>query len=381
MPIEKLNWYEIDDIQDLDIAESIFSNSEEEKLLKIGKRYGGYWRYPYMLDFCYLVNPYYPPEKLRNEIKASFDMLLESYPSGQEINSLLAGKYFGIKKENIIAGNGAAELIKVLLETIKGKIGIILPTFEEYPNRNHDIVTFIPDNKNYQYTSSDITEYFCNKQISSLVLINPDNPSGNYIKKSDIIYLIDWTKQNNIQLILDESFIDFSDENETLLTQEILNKYSNLIIIKSISKSFGVPGIRLGIAASGNKELIILLKKSVSIWNINSFGEYFLQIFEKYKNDYLNAIDEFKKVRKIFISKLQNIKNLRVIPSQANYIMCELTGKLPALKLTEILLSQYNILIKDLSSKKGISGEYFRIAIKKQEENNQLIDALNDLLG
>jgi len=380
LPIEGLSWYEIDDIQDLDIAESIFSDSESEKLKKIEKRYGGYWRYPNMLDFCYLVNPYYPPEKLKNEIKASFNLLLESYPSGQGVNSLLAAKYFGVKNENISVGNGAAELIKGLLESIKGKIGIILPTFEEYPNRNKDIVSFIPNNKDYSYTSSDIINYFNNNQISSLVLINPDNPSGNYLNKDNVISLLEWSKQKNIQLILDESFIDFSDENVTFISQEILNTYQNLIVIKSISKSFGVPGIRLGIAASGNLDLIKYLKKDISIWNINSFGEYFLQIFEKYKDSYSNAINKFKTCRKTFYSSLENIKNLRVISTQSNFIMCEIKNNMTSLELTEKLLSQYNILIKNLSSKNGISGEYIRVSIKKQEENIILLNALIDLL-
>ena len=380
LPVENINWYEIDDIQDLDIAESIFANTESEKLTKIEKRYGGYWRYPNMLDFCYLVNPYYPPEKLKNEIKSSFNILLTNYPSGQEVNSLLAAKYFGIKNDNIVVGNGASELIKILMESFSGKIGVILPTFDEYPNRNSDLISFIPNNMNYSYTATDIISFFSSKNISSLILINPDNPSGNYIGYSDIFNILEWTKQNKIKLILDESFIDFAEETVTLLLQDILNKYPNLIVIKSISKSYGIPGFRLGIAASSNSELIKKLKKAISIWNINSFGEFFLQIFEKYKDDYTKAMENFKICRKNAVNNLKNIQNLYVIPTQANYIMCKLSGKISANELTAKLLSKFNIYIKDLSKKKGISGEYIRIAIKTEDENIQLANALKSLL-
>ena len=150
-------WYEIDDIQDLDIATSIFS-SDDEKLSLMMKRFGGYWRYPKILDFCYLVNPYFPPKKLKEEMMASFDVLLTEYPSGMHINSLLAAKAFSVHEENIVVGNGAAELIKVLMEGIEGNIGFIRPTFEEYPNRieKERAVVYCPENNNFSYNEYDL---------------------------------------------------------------------------------------------------------------------------------------------------------------------------------------------------------------------------------
>jgi histidinol-phosphate/aromatic aminotransferase/cobyric acid decarboxylase-like protein/choline kinase len=380
LPVENVNWYEIDDVQDLNIAESIFANSESEKLLKIEKRYGGYWRYPHMLDFCYLVNPFYPPARLKNEIKANFNSLLESYPSGLEVNCLLAAKYFGLKQEQVIVGNGASEIIKELLGNLTGKIGIVLPTFEEYPNRKPDLIPFSPSNNDFHYTVNDITAFYDGKDIASFVLINPDNPSGNYIAKSEVFNLLEWTKARNIQLILDESFIDFAEENETMLEKELLISNPHLIVIKSISKSFGVAGLRLGIAASSDLDLIRTLKKDMAIWNINSFGEFYLQIFEKYIDDFNLAIEKFKQCRQEFILGLKGISPLRTIPTQANFVMCELDKNFSARGLTEILLSQHNILIKDLSAKAGITGEYIRIAIKSPPENDCLIDALKTIL-
>ena len=128
-------WYEIDDIQDLDIASSMFVPDEEEKLKLLQVRYGGYWRYPKLKDFCYLVNPYFPPQKLIDEIKANTEKILTQYPSGASVNSLLAAKNFGVHQEHIVVGNGAAELIKDVLSLFSGNIGFIRPTFEEYPNR------------------------------------------------------------------------------------------------------------------------------------------------------------------------------------------------------------------------------------------------------
>ncbi len=371
-------WYEIDDIQDLDIAESIFAADDDKKVLLMQGRYGGYWRYPKMLDFSYLVNPFYPPEQMKNELKASFDLLLTEYPSGIRINSLLAAKNFGVRIDNIIVGNGAAELIKVLMEELAGKTGFIVPTFDEYRNRYPlaDRVEFMPDNPDFTYRVEDVKSFFCDKSINNLIIVNPDNPSGNYIPHKEMLDLIEWAESNSINLVVDESFADFSDEKKnTLVDQRYLDKYKHLYIVKSISKSYGVPGLRLGILASGNSSMIDKCKTSVSIWNINSFAEFFMQIEEKYKNDYAKGLELLRSERKRFEKELSSIEGIRVIPSQANYIMIEVKDGAFANELLKKLLIKYDILIKDLSHKANGSG-YMRIAIRSTADNNILLNAL-----
>lgn len=383
--LKKVHWYEIDDVQDLDIAESIFARSPKEQLEKMQIRYGGYWRYENIIDYCYLVNPFFPPQKLLDEIKASFDRLIRDYPSGLAINNLLASKYFGIKQEYVVVGNGAAELIKSVMSTIHGDIGIIIPTFEEYPNRypSDKIIRYVPENRFLKYDANDIINYFDNKPISTLFIINPDNPSGNYIMKSDMLRVLNWTENKKIRIVVDESFIDFSDlENEpSLLRNEILTKYTNLILIKSISKSFGVPGLRLGVLASADCDLINCLRNDVSIWNINSFGEFFLQIFEKYKKEYKEGMSQFSKIRASFYNELAKLHHIRIIPSQSNYFLCELLDGRKATSITTRLLNEFDLFIKDLSTKKGFNGEYIRIAIKLPEENDILLRALEKVIA
>lgn len=376
-------WYEIDDIQDLDIAETIFSN-DNERLSKYQQRYGGYWRFPGLLDFCYLVNPFFPPQKMKDELRSNFDKLLMEYPSGMKINSLLIAKYFNIKQNYVCVGNGAAELIKSLMSQLNGKIGIISPTFEEYPNRKstNDIITFYPQKKNFSYEIKELQTFYENKNISSLLIVNPDNPSGNFIPPKELLTLAQWTKNKNIQLIIDESFVDFSDAstNNTLLQDNILEEFTNLIVIKSISKSYGVPGIRLGVIASADTNLINFIKKDVSIWNINSFGEYYMQIFGKYESDYKLACQKFIQERERFYQQLTKISYLRIIPSQANYFLCEVYSPYTSRSITELLLNKYNILIKDCSNKKGFNHKnYIRIAVRSKFDNDQLVSALNHL--
>jgi len=381
-------WYEIDDAQDKNIAETIFCGSPKEKLKRIQNTYGGYWRYPSMLDFCYLVNPYFPSPQMTAEFKAYFTDLISSYPSGQNTQNLLGAKLYNVEETQILIGNGAAELIRALAAVINGKIGIIYPTFNEYAesfltaNTNghskNEIVQFIPDG--FSYMADDLKTL--SKNCDAVILINPDNPSGNFIPRDDVIKLAASLKQQGKKLILDESFIDFADAGKipSLLCQDILNEYSNVIIIKSLSKSYGIPGIRLGALACGDMELIKQIRKNLSIWNINSFGEYFLQIIGKYQKEYNVSCKKIAAERSRFKTVLDEIKSLYVYPSQANYFLCKLSG-ISAHELTERLLDKHDIFIKDLTGKTGIPGDLFiRIAIRNKDDNNKLAACLKGAL-
>ena len=383
LPITNEKWYEIDDKQDLDIAEAMFAE-EKDILRKYYGRFGGFWRFPKMLDYCYLVNPYFGMSEIMDEMQANFRTLVTEYPSGMKVNTLLASKCWGIKEDYIVPGNGAAELIKALMEELPGTLGIIRPTFEEYPNRRDkdSLVTFIPQNCDYRYTADDIMDFFATKSVSSILLINPDNPTGNFIPIDDAYRLAAWCEEKNIRLIVDESFVDFTVgwRNNTLLHNETLDKYPKMIVIKSISKSYGVPGIRLGILCSADADFVTKIKRSISIWNINSFAEFFMQIYTKYEADYSIACDKFIEERERFEKRLRKISFLRVMPSQANYFMVEVLAPFTANRLVLSMLKRFNILLRDCTAKVGLDNkQYMRIAVRGHDDNTKLLEALEQI--
>lgn len=380
LPLDKEKWYEIDDIQDLDIAETLFA-SNNEKLSKFQSRYGGYWRFPKMLDFCYLVNPFFPPQKLVEEMVSNFSVLLTEYPSGMTINSMLASKYADVKSDYICVGNGAAELIKSLMSYLEGNIGMIFPTFEEYPNRieKERVISYIPINKNFQYSCSDLKEFFIRHPVETILLVNPDNPSGNFIPKNELLLFIEWAYTKDIKVVVDESFVDFSQGSKlnSLMSNEVLENNPNLIVVKSISKSYGVPGLRLGFLLTSDLCLTRWIKKDLSVWNINSFAEYYMQIYSKYEMDYKKSCSLFIKERNRFYKELNKIEFIRVVPSQANYFLCEVINLYTSTELTKLLLNNYNIFIKDCATKKAFEGRsYIRIAVRDKEDNELLIKTL-----
>lgn len=383
LPIGDRKWYEIDDVQDLDIASTIFSKGEV-KYHEYRKRYGGFWRFPKMLDYCYLVNPFFPTQRMKDELRSNFDTLLSEYPSGMWVNSLLAGKYFGVNQDYIVVGNGAAELIKVVMEShASAKVGVVFPTFDEYPNRlrPEQIVPYVTHNKDFAYTADDLMAYFDDKGIKLLLLINPDNPSGNFIAQRDIMRLAQWCKQKHVNLLVDESFVDFATGHvdNTMLRDEILESFPNMMVMKSISKSYGVPGLRLGVLASSDKALIAKVKKEVPIWNINSFAEFYMQIFGKYESDYRLACDKFREERDRFFNELKTIPYLRVIPSQANFFLCEVVDKYTSAQLTQLLI-EHDVLISDCARKRNMAGQnLIRLAVRGSADNDKLIGILQSL--
>ena len=385
--VKRLNgqkWYEIDDVQDLDIAESLFEDDIEKRYNNFMKRYGGFWRYPHMIDYCYLVNPYFPNQRLTEEMTCNYSSLLSQYPSGREVDSIVTSNVFGVNKDYIVLSNGAAELIKIFMEEQSGTVGIICPSFNEYKERcEREVLVYQPEGADLRYTENDIIQFFDGK-IQLLVLINPDNPSGNFIPISGVMKILEWAKQAGIKVLVDESFVDFADladgesiEDNTLIREEILKEYKNLYVVKSISKSYGVPGLRLGVLASADEEKVNQIKKNMPIWNINSFAEFFMQIIPKYRKDYAAALVEFRKTRKDFLEKLEQIEYLKAVPTQANYVICEVIGR-SAGEIC-ICLFEKGILIKNLTEKVKNDRQYIRIAIRTREENDQVLKILNEI--
>lgn len=378
--LTNINWYEIDDMQDLDIAETMFAN-DEHILSMYEYHFGGYWRFPHIIDFCYLVNPYYPPKKMVSQLKYAFEQLLTQYPSGMRIQRLNAESMFDVDRKYITVGNGATELINVLGKFIQGRMSLFVPSFNEYCRcfTNCTINKINSDQYDYQYNVDAVLDIIDNTDV--IVLVNPDNPSGGFIDKSDMIKIIEKCEMNSVRIIVDESFADFAepDRRYTLLEDSILEKYSKLIVIKSISKSYGVPGLRLGVMASSDSEVNSFVYKNMAIWNINSFAEYYLQIQRLYKGSYRYACDEIVNRRKELMESLSEIPYLKVYPSQANYVMCELDESCGcnSREIAIELVKHYGLLVKNLSEKEGLNSKSFlRFAVKDKESNKKLIDAL-----
>ncbi len=376
-------WYEIDDLQDLDIAEALFAH-DEAKIKAFHARYGGYWRFPALKDFCYLVNPYFPTPRMLAEMGRSYATMVMNYPSGQKVENLLAAKMFGLPPHQVLAGNGASELIRALFREWEGSVGMAVPTFDEYracagPER---VKAYHPPNPDFRYGADELLDFALREKLSGLILINPDNPSGNFIPKTDVLRLAGRLREAGIRLVYDESFADFVDGSPgpSLLDAAFLEEHPNVVAVKSISKSYGVPGLRLGVIATADEALLQKTWKHLSIWNINSPAEHFLQIVEKYASDFRAACRMIAHERERFLLALEEIPFLRPLPSKANYVLCQVLPPWTPARLATTLLNDAWVFIKDTTGKLGFGDRpYIRLTVRDQADNDHLLAALRRL--
>lgn len=382
--VDAHRWYEIDDARDLEMAEIRFAGAAE-KLSRLQTRYGGYWRFPELTDFCYLVNPFFPPQRLLDELRSSLPDLLTQYPSGMAVQQSLAAGMFSVAPEQVLVGNGAAELIAAFLESEPGRIGVTVPVFDEYRVRVPDDrrVEFSCEENDYSYTAENLLRRATGR-VETLVVVNPDNPSGHFLRKDEMLELLQGCEDRGIKLLVDESFADFAAEplRHTFMDEAFLQRHPGLFVVKSISKSYGVPGLRLGVLASGDTRRVAELRKKIPVWNINSFGEFFMQIFEKYRADFVRSCDLLAEERERFAAKLSALPGMKIYPSQANYLLCRYSAAGDLEFTVADILREDGFLLKDLEGKHGFSKQdpsgdgFLRIAVRTPAENDRLLRAL-----
>ena len=364
--VENKDWIEVDDTNDVRIAEYKFAKDEKKDIL--GNAWGGYWNYD-ITDFSFIRNMYFPTPSMIADVKNNIEELIWNYGSSNKIFNQKLSYYLLKDETKLCALNGAAQIYPFINNKYSdAKVLMPSPTFGEYEK--------IFNNKEY-YKDNGLFDF---KEISNkiqnndiIVFVNPNNPTGTFTKSENIYDLI--KKHPKKLFIIDESFIDFSN---SLSISEISGSelLDNFLIIRSMSKSHGFPGVRIGYVYSNNLNMIFDIKNSLPVWNFNSIAEYFLEIMLKYRNEFKKSIDKTIHDRNEFIEnmKLQKWVN-NVFDSSADFILVETDVNI--LYLIDTLLNQDSIYIRDISSKFNDGKTYFRFAVRTSKENNIMIEAIN----
>jgi histidinol-phosphate/aromatic aminotransferase/cobyric acid decarboxylase-like protein/choline kinase len=380
--IDRKKWCEVDTEDDLDMASYLFCK-EEERIDKLANLYGGYWRYGF-IDFCFLFNLYFPPNHLYSKLAHDLPLLINNYPSAQhKIRSLLSEWYDdeGFIKENLLVGNGSSEFIRIFNKHFIKKITIPVPSFNEYEDLERTKINYFYLNERENFIlDADRFLNSINKSNSNFaVIINPNNPTSTITKKEDIMKILENSKQLD-GIIVDESFIDFTGNRKNHSVQPVVNEFPNLIVLRSLSKEFGIPGLRLGYIVTSNEKTRTKIQRYVPIWNINSIAERFIELFPRYQKEYDQSIKQIIDDRRRLCTQLHDIKILKVIDGKANFVFCKiLSENINSEQLRRRLFSDYGILIKDCSKKTSLNDKFVRISVRKPQENNVLIDALQEI--
>jgi histidinol-phosphate/aromatic aminotransferase/cobyric acid decarboxylase-like protein len=357
--------------------------AQERKYEFISSQHGGYWRHDF-IDHAYLYNLYFPPESFFGKLKDQIHELVLNYPLAQDALAALVGELIDQPQERIVVGNGAAELIKIVSGHIARKLIIPVPSFNEYANAAPvgNVIEFPLELPSFELDVDKFAAEAIRSKADIAVVVTPNNPTSLLVPKADLLRLLKALAGHDCMLIVDESFIDFAKDREATTLEREIEQHPNLTIFKSMSKAYGICGLRIGYLLTANSKFAARVREGIHIWNINGFAEKFLELAPQYRNDFLESCKLVMADRDKFYEELQSIEGLRVYKPDANYIFCRLPDHSPAgPEVTKRLFVEHNIYIKHCQGKTlPESDRYIRIASRTQSENHQLTEALRDIL-
>jgi len=357
-------------------------SADQERYNFISNQHGGYWRHEF-IDHNYLYNLYFPPEDFFAHITKHIHQLVLNYPMGQKDLARLVGDLIGQPPERIVVGNGAAELIKIIAG-MNRKLIVPVPSFNEYANAGpaDNVVEFALEAPSFQLDVDKFAAEAIRCKAGLAVVVSPNNPTSLLVPKAQLIRLLKKLADHDCMLIVDESFIDFAGNRDQETLENEIDTYTNLAIFKSMSKAYGICGIRIGYMLTANSDFAEKVRQGLHIWNINGFAEEFLRLAPQYRQKFIESCNKVKTDREHFYKQLLTIPGMIVYQPDANYIFCRLPDHAASgPKVTEKLFVKHNIYIKHCQGKTmPESDRYLRIASRTQPENMLLVDALREIV-
>jgi threonine-phosphate decarboxylase len=343
----------------------------------------GYEQAKDIIDFCFIASPYYPTPAMMADMQRNLPNLIKSYPSNSAKTSQVnLASVLGVNPENLIIGNGATELIVLINTLLIDRIAVPVPTFGEYieklrDHRDAELFQLDPDER-YELRLNDYLKFVRRRNLRALLVINPGNPTGQLFSREEMVDFLEQTKDLEL-VIVDESFIDFAGEEVPTLLP-VADRYSNLLIVRSVSKHCGVPGLRIGYCYSGNLYLLNRLRRFIPTWNLNSVAQYFLSLLPSTDADYQEARKHLIGDVRWLYNALLETPHLEVYPTGANFVLCKVQSGLTAAEVQAKLLTEHKMYVRDCSNKTGMDRYHIRVASQGHDKDARLVEALRALV-
>ncbi len=360
-----------------------YYKTQSEKFEFISGQHGGYYRHDF-IDHAYLYNLYFPPEAIFTKFKAQIHDLVLNYPVAQNALAGLVGKIIDQPAERIIVGNGAAELIKIVSGHIASRLIVPVPSFNEYANAtpSDQVVEFPLEFPSFKLDVDKFAAAAFKVKADVAVVVTPNNPTSMLVPKPDLIRLAKKLAAHGCMLIVDESFLDFAENYEQISLEPEIENHPNMVIFKSMSKAYGICGLRIGYMLTANLKFAETVRSGVHIWNINGFAEEFLRLLPDYRHEFTESCKQVRTDRDNLYRKFCAIEGMNVFKPDANFIFCRLPDQgHSAPEITKQLFIEHNMYIKDCVGKtQPDSDRYIRIASRTEAENCKLVEALIDVM-
>ena len=348
----------------------------------ISSIYGGYWN-ENLKDFRFMTNPYFPPDAFMDSLTTRVAQLVKSYPSTNWYVSELYAGLIDLDKDQLVLANGASELIAAIIDLYVDHLCVPIPTFDEYINRARDLgkkVTTVYWEPGSDFDETAFIDTVRESQANTALLIRPNNPTGSLITRKKTIAVMDALRDIDL-IIVDESFLEFCADPEEETVSNLMDDYPNLIILKSLSKIYGIPGLRLGYVSSTNTDWISTIRRHLPLWGINALAQYFVEELPKYDREFQDACVSVRKASVVLSGGLGTLQGLRAYSTTANFVLCKLPPERSSASLVDDLWDIDKILINDCSNKAGLDQSFIRLASRTSDDNAMLVDVMKQVVG
>ena len=344
----------------------------------VSSLYGGFWNFE-IQDFCYMTNRYFPPQEFIESLSSNLQTLVKSYPSTNRYLSSLAAEPLGMTHEELVIGNGASELISIITGVRVAHLAIPIPTFDEYRNRAEiqgKRVSAYAMGADFTLDVEGFIAHVREAGANSVAIVRPNNPAGTLVSAEEVVQMLQAFGDLDMVLV-DESFLYFAGPGyQELSVAGLIHEFPNLVIVNSMSKAYGVPGLRLGYAASGDSQLIARLRAELPIWSVNSLAQFFLENLGRYGSQFADSCTQVRQATQALYRGLRSVPFLEPYPTHGNYVLCRTSSGLTGSGVTTRLFDEFGVLVNDCTGKRGLDSRFFRIASRTTEENEELVRIL-----
>ncbi|MFI2345699.1 pyridoxal phosphate-dependent aminotransferase [Streptomyces sp. NPDC019443] len=335
-------------------------------------------------DFCIPCNPYFPTPAMFDQLGRGLREILTYYPSGADTITAELCQVLGLNPQTVAMGNGSTELITWIDHLlVHESLAVPVPTFGRWTDQPMETgkrvdMLLLPEAHGFRLDPTSFVQFVRTRGSRAAVICNPNNPDGGFLPKQQVIALLDSLQDLDL-IVVDESFLEFSDaEQEPSVAAEAVLR-TNVIVLRSLGKNFGLHGVRFGYLVS-NPSLAGKVRAALPKWNLNSFAETVVFMLKEHRQEYAESLQQARRDRQEMTWRLSQLPGLTVYPSQGNFLYVRLPEGVDGTVLRDRLLAEHGVLVRECSNKIGSSSRFLRLVVRPQQDVMRLMSAMEQVL-
>ncbi|WP_405603254.1 histidinol-phosphate aminotransferase family protein [Streptomyces sp. NBC_01410] len=335
-------------------------------------------------DFCIPCNPYFPTPEMFDMLGSRLREILTYYPSSADTITAELCQVLALNPQTVAMGNGSTELITWIDHLlVRESLAVPVPTFGRWTDQPMETgkrvdMLLLPEAHGFGLDTASFVQFIRSRGSRAAVICNPNNPDGGFLPKQRVIALLDELQDLDL-VVVDESFLEFADaEPEPSVASEAVLR-TNVIVLRSLGKNFGLHGVRFGYLVS-NPTLAGKVRSALPKWNLNSFAETVVFMLKEHRQEYADSLQQARRDRQEMTWRLSQLPGMTVYPSQGNFLYVRLPEGVDGSVLRDRLLAEHGVLVRECSNKVGSSSRFLRLVVRPQEDVLRLMQAMEQVL-